>query len=329
MFKDFSNLNGVARKAIPPVLSNQLSRGLSLQSGILQRIRDLANEYTSAYNSVSVIKYDENGEPIDVTPSEKMSVPENRLAIVKAWINDARERISVIRDVISSPSTSTRRVLFDKASGVRYNIAGHMLTSDDFGTNLPRSLFGAIVGQFRFKFGPNSSDSVANQMHFIGVTFPDVYRAHVNSASTGLTGAYWKNEDSFSGMIARTDDTNIEIHVFIAFHHMTYRISKSDFQGTVYSSLVIPRISDETYTQESFSEIFSGLTAAIDNLPVDKSNTIIMMASYEETAVYSPLTLTTAAAGFTAEALEVEIDTLNVDEILIPDADLASLEEAI
>jgi hypothetical protein len=339
MFKDFSNLNGVARKAIPPVLSNQLSRGLTLQSGILQRIRDLANEYTSAYNSVSVIKYDESGEPIDVTPSAKMSVPENRLAVVKAWISDARSRLSVIRDLVSESSSTTKDVTFDSAiaSSIRYNIAGHLMKRADFSTNFPKNLYGVIPSRGgaspagarpALMFLESPGNEAGMDSAFVGVTLPDIWK--YGEGNLGKALAIWRNNDSFSGVISKTTAAGIAtgdlvIIVYIDFHRLEYRISKADFAANTLANLQIPLVSDTVYTQETFQTQFDTDADATGLTDVE----YVPFAIETNNTGAQQVTLYQASKGFTASQLQVQIDQLNVDEILIPDSDLASLESAI
>jgi hypothetical protein len=102
MFKSFDSFNQHLDKLIPSADAVAMGNALAISKSVQEILSSVSSRYTRAYNSVQVIKYDENGDPIDVTPAEQLTVPENILEYARATIDNVKNQISTYRDRFST-----------------------------------------------------------------------------------------------------------------------------------------------------------------------------------------------------------------------------------
>lgn len=319
MFKDFSDFNESQSKILQPKSVFALRDAISTQSGLLSELGTLVGRYTRAYNSVQVIKYDENGDPIDVTPDEQLTVPENVLASVKARIDQIREQLDEYRDIVSdltqSLTVTTGEWYTDPNGSYRYNLAGHSITKSQLGSNLP---WLPEVPNFYVKSGSQYAVIGLNpngQYYVPAGTLPDAIMTNGEPETTALC---WAADNVFLAAF-EAEDNDPSVHIFCDGKDYLYQ-----WDGTFV------RVRDDSRTQAviSFADFLSYLT--VTQVLTTTAGLAVIGAAAPSSVIAPIINLApTDVPKYRVNDFESDVQAIVIDNIIVSDQNLLDVKSTL
>lgn len=145
MFKDFTQFNAELNQ-----LRMKASRSLDEVEAFGRRVRAALNHasttaqrYADAYNRVVMFSYDSQGKPTDVTPKERLTVPENILSETSASLVSIKEELAKAAASVDA-ATADVYAVDTQIGALRIRISRQLgldLSYVGFNNYDPRSLF--------------------------------------------------------------------------------------------------------------------------------------------------------------------------------------------
>lgn len=113
-FYDFTRLNESLASLNLSDQERYLQEYLSLKAMLQPLLAAVPDAYARSYNQVQLIKYDEKGEPTDVTGNEQLTVPDSIIANAKAQQSSINDRLKQLRAKIDqlTPAVATKFTAF-------------------------------------------------------------------------------------------------------------------------------------------------------------------------------------------------------------------------
>lgn len=108
MYYNFDKLNRVLKDLNESPQSQYLSDFISLRGRLKPMLAAVPNNYARSYGQVQLIKYDSDGNPTDITPTDELTVPDSVIASAKAEQLDIITRLNRIKEKIDELSPASK-----------------------------------------------------------------------------------------------------------------------------------------------------------------------------------------------------------------------------